>query len=97
MSEHTQLPWEYDGNYEVIAQRNAYESICVLNVTPRSGANAAFIVKAVNSHAALRNAVLASQAMLVTWHSLESGEVRDAIATIMDKNSAALALAGETP
>lgn len=57
VSEHTPLPWEYDGNYEIIAQKNAYESICVLNVTPRSGANAAFIVKAVNSHAALVEAL----------------------------------------
>ena len=75
MTQHTPTPWSYDGR-DIWATNSGNAVNVARLLTPKlAEANAAFIVKAVNSHAALVEALKAAQSYIETPGDLSRPEV----------------------
>ena len=74
MAEHTPTPWVadpddregYEWNIHIIDGQDGHNRICFMSNGPETEANAAFIVKAVNSHDALVEALQKIASLEVT-------------------------------
>lgn len=94
MKKHTPTPWQVGGHnkctvYDKFGQRiaNSFEGVPVVEKSDGTcAANAEFIVRCVNSHEALVQALMDTQRHLASWDMTECDAYR--------ANAAALAAAG---